>query len=227
MTRIEHIGAATLYLGDCRDVLPTLQGVDAVVADPPYGIKHKRGRASSREGGRHGGAVRSIGFAGMEGDGSPFDASHLLQWPCVLWGANYYGNHIPPAKGSWLVWDKVEHGGAGDFSDAEIGWCSHSGPTKTFRHMWMGVQRASEQAEARVHPTQKPIALMAWSILKARPPAGGLICDPYMGSGTTGVAAVTNGFRFVGIEVDPDHFATACHRIEQAQRQGRLFGDAA
>jgi site-specific DNA-methyltransferase (adenine-specific) len=226
-SRVETIGNATLYLGDCRDVLPTLGKVDAVVSDPPYGIAHRRGKAGVRTEGRNGGAAWSKGCSAIIGDAEPFDASHLLAWPCVLWGANYYGNHIPPASGSWLVWDKVEHGGAGDFSDAEIAWCSRKGATKTFRHMWMGVQRASETGQARQHPTQKPIELMAWSIGKLQVQPGSLICDPYMGSGTTGVAAVTRGFLFVGIEIEPAYFDIACKRIEDAQRQGSLFGEAA
>lgn len=225
--RIETIGRATLYLGDCRDILPRLGKVDAVVTDPPYGIGHKRGKGGSRESGRHGGNVKSLGFGGMVGDDRPFDASHLLQWPCVLWGANFYGHTLPPATGSWLVWDKVEHGGAGDFSDAEIAWCSRKGATKTYRHMWMGVQRASEQAEPRVHPTQKPVALLSWSISRLLLQDDAVIVDPYMGSGTTGVAALKAGYAFIGCEIDARHFDTACKRIEDAQRQGDLFIEGA
>lgn len=219
--RCERIGRATLYLGDCRDILPTLGKVDAVVTDPPYGINHRRGRSVSRTKGRHGGAVASLGFSGMLGDDQPFDPRYLPDVPRVLWGANHYSASIPSAQGRWLVWDKIEHGGSGDFSQAEIAWCSERGSTQMFRHMWMGVQRASEVGQVRLHPTQKPIALMAWCL--GFVPDARTILDPFMGSGTTGVAAVQMGRDFIGIEREPAYFDIACRRIEDAQRQGSLF----
>jgi site-specific DNA-methyltransferase (adenine-specific) len=229
VSRVETIGRATLYLGDCRDILQEMS-FDCIASDVPYGIQHRRGSAGSREQGRHKGAVRTRGHKKMAGDDHAFDPRHLLEWPCVLWGANHYAHRLPlhPKTGSvdgcWLFWDKVEHGGAGDFSKGEIGWCSHrAAALDVFRHMWMGVQRASQQAEKRQHDTEKPIALMAWSIAKLRLPPASIVCDPYMGSGTTGVAALRMGHRFVGIEIEEEYFETACHRIEDAQRQGSLF----
>jgi site-specific DNA-methyltransferase (adenine-specific) len=223
------IGQATLFRGDCRELLSSLT-FDGIASDVPYGIGHRRGSACSREGGRHKGPVGTLGHSNMRGDDQAFDPRHLFAWPCVLWGANHFAHRLPlhPKKGcidgSWLFWDKVEHGGAGDFSKGEIGWCSHrAAALDTFRHMWMGVQRASQQAERRQHETEKPIALMKWSITKLRLPPGAVICDPYMGSGTTGIAAVKMGYRFVGIEIDEGHFETACKRVEDAQRQGDLL----
>jgi site-specific DNA-methyltransferase (adenine-specific) len=218
MTRVEHIGDATLYLGDCRDILPTLSGVDAIVSDPPYGIAHRRGAAGNR------GKGVTLGCAGIANDGGAFDPAHLLRFPvCLLWGANHYAQHL--VGGQWLIWDKQHGGGSGDFSEGEIAWISLQRSLRIFRHMWLGVQRDSEIGAARLHPTQKPVALMEWCIEQCRLRPGALICDPYMGSGTTGVAALNTGFRFVGIEVDPAHFETARKRIEEATKQGDLIRD--
>jgi len=219
MNRVEIIGAATLYLGDCRDVLPTIGAVDAVVTDPPYGISHRRGKAGNR------GKGVSLGADCSEWDSEPFDPSIILGFPNVLcWGANFYADKLP--AGRWLLWDKQCQGGAGDFSEFEIAWCSKGTSIKAFRHMWLGVQRDSEHGEARLHKTQKPIALMRWCI--GFFPAAVSILDPFMGSGTTGVAAVQMGRKFIGIERDEGYFDIACRRIEQAQRQADMFiGSAA
>jgi site-specific DNA-methyltransferase (adenine-specific)/modification methylase len=222
------IGDAILYRADCKDILQSLS-FDGIASDPPYGIDHRRGSSRSREQGHHKGPSHTLGHKGMVGDDKAFDPRHLLSWPCVLWGANHYAHRLPlhpktgSIDGSWLVWDKVEHGGAGDFSKGEIGWCSHRGALDMFHHMWMGIQRASQQAEKRRHKTEKPIALMEWSIGKLRLSPGATICDPYMGSGTTGVAALRMGYRFIGMEIDEGIFGIACKRLEDAQRQGDLL----
>lgn len=214
MSRVEVIGRATLYLGDCRDILPILPKVDAVVTDPPYGIAHRRGSAANR------GKGVTLGADCRVWDNVPFDPSMLLAFDRVIcWGANFYADKLP--GGRWLLWDKQCHGGAGDFSEFEIAWCSEGTAIKAFRHMWLGVQRDSEVGERRLHPTQKPVALMEWCIRLLK--GAQVILDPFAGSGTTGVAAVKMGLSFIGIERDPEHFATACKRIEDAQRQSDLF----
>lgn len=213
-----EIGNATLYLGDCREILPTLPKIDAVVADPPYGIAHRRGTLGRRKRGLSSSAT-TLGTTGIHGDDKPFDPSPFFKWPCVLWGANYFRESLP-SRGRWLVWDKVDGGGAGDFSEAEIGWSSVSGPTRIFRHMWMGVQRASQLWEKRRHPTEKPIALMAWSLSFV---PDGLVLDPFMGSGTTGAACANLGRKFIGIEIEPIYFEIACERVKAAYAQQRLF----
>jgi DNA modification methylase len=218
MIRKEIIGGCELYLGDCREIIPTLTGIDAVISDPPYGIAHRRGTSGNRPG-KQGGEAKTIAFDPIVGDDEPFDPAHLLQWPCILWGSNYYAQSLP--VGRWLIWDKTFGGGAGDFSDAEMAWCSGGGATRTFRHLLMGVQRKSQVGEERQHPTEKPIALMEWCL--GFFPNAATILDPYMGSGTTGVACVRVGRKYIGIEIDPKHFDTACKRIEAATKQPDLF----
>lgn len=216
------VGLATLYLGDCVDLLPTLAaGVDAIVSDPPYGINF-----ATSGGGRgiSGGAYKSK-FAGKRiiNDDKPFDPSHLIELglPTILWGGNHYANGLDNSA-HWLCWDKrAASGHTNDFADCELAWCSKKGVARMFRHHWDGMMKASERGVERQHPTQKPIALMQWCIEQLGRPA--VICDPYMGSGTTGVAAVQMGLRFVGCEIDPDYFDVAVERITDTQKQKNLF----
>jgi site-specific DNA-methyltransferase (adenine-specific) len=206
-----------LIHGDCLDVLPTLDAgsIDAVITDPPYGIKHRRGKAGNR------GKGITRGTIGIIGDSQPFDPSPWLSFPVVLlWGANWYADKLQP--GRWLIWDKQEHGGSGDFSEAEIAWCNQGRALKIFRHMWLGVQRASEVGQKRLHDTQKPVALMEWCLQVAGVPQGATVLDPYMGSGTTGVACLNTGRRFIGIEKDASCFAIAQERLAVASSQLRM-----
>ena len=213
--RKEIIGNATLYLGDCREILPTLPKVDAVISDPPYGIGHVKG---SGGGGKH--DRRNI--SPIVGDDAPFDVTPLLGFENVLiWGADHYAAKLP--HGRWLAWDKLDGMQSWDsFSDVEFAWHSKRGAARIFRHLWKGIASVKAGEEpTRQHPTQKPIALMKWCFGQAGNPE--TILDPFMGSGTTGVAAMQLGRKFIGIEIEPKYFDIACERIENAQRQERLF----
>lgn len=221
-----------LYLGDCLDVLRGMPAgsVDAVVTDPPYGINLKanyqqtRAAAHVRDTRRH--AWFSKSHAAIAGDDKAFDPSHLLAFPTVLlWGANAYADRLP-ARYSWLVWDKRDGRGAQtSFSDCELCWCYGVSfrSVRIFRHLWCGYQRDSEVGEGSLHPTQKPVALMVWCIQQLELKPGATILDPYMGSGSTGVAAVQLGYSFIGIEIDANYYAIAERRIQAAQEQPRLF----
>jgi len=220
----------TLYLGDCREILPTLGKVDAVVTDPPYGINHIAKKNQTRVGsGLANSRVRAGRFSGsIVGDDKEFDPSAWVKWPCVLWGANYYHHNLPKG-GQWLVWDKK----CGvyqewDSADGDIAWCSLDGAPRLFRLLWMGLVRGEikktvggENAPS-AHPNEKPVSLMEWSIQKLKLPARSIILDPFMGSGTTGIAAYKQDHRFIGIECDPAHFDTARKRISDELKQGRF-----
>lgn len=202
--RKEIIGAAELYLGDCRDVLPGLGPVDAVVTDPPYGI------------GMDGGKIGKAIYEQKDWDSKPADVAFVvkMQVPTIIWGGNYF-NLAPSSK--WLVWDKRND--QMTFADCELAWTNLDGAVRQFRWLWSGPYQ--QQREERFHPTQKPLQLMCWCIGHL-PETAATILDPFMGSGTTGVAAVQLGRKFIGIEIDPGYFAIAEKRIKQAQMQLRL-----
>ena len=223
------IGNATLYLGDCLELLPSIRKqVDAVVSDPPYGIGYVHSG--------HGGNRRlkaASNTTPIHGDDSPFDPApilvlakdeyHRTPVPIVLWGADHYKTRLPEG-GVFLCWDKsCGQGSADSFADAEFAWMNRKNARCVYRHFWKGACRSGEGASSpttkRQHPAQKPIELMRWCLETARIGINKTVLDPYMGSGTTGVACVTSGRKFIGIEIDPDYFAIACKRIEAAQRQ--------
>lgn len=210
--RVEIIGDCTLYLGDCRDVLPTIGQVDAVVTDPPYGI---------------GFAARPTRYQranGMErrawDDERPqaiIDQIVAQFQTIIIWGGNYFA--LPPSRG-WLAWSKV--GNAPSMADLEMAWTSLDMNARSFEK---SVKSASleKNLQTAAHPSQKPVALMEWSIGFVR--GSGPVLDPFMGSGTTGVACVALGRPFIGVEIDPGYFDIACRRIEEAYRQPRLFAE--
>jgi site-specific DNA-methyltransferase (adenine-specific) len=214
-----QIGRATLYNADCRDVLPLLPRNAVIACDPPYGIAYKHsGKTGSTSKARGSARVGQI-----IGDQEEFDPSAILSFDRVLmWGANHYSHRLP--KGKWLAWDK--HCGVGpnvSFSPVEFAWMRGSGRNDIHRQLWIGLCRGKYTGDTRWHVMEKPVELMDWCLGHLKVNDGDVIVDPYMGGGSTGVAAIKRGLAFVGIEIDPVHFANACKRIEDAQRQGDLF----
>jgi len=204
----------TLYCGDCLEILPEIGAVDAVITDPPYGVSNDCDYTRFT-GGQRKNATLPQGrvHQAIEGDDKPFDPAPWLDFPhVVLWGANNFSERLP--QGAWFVWDKKNEGLEGKFmSDCEVAWRKGGVGVFMFRHVWDGFNRATERGEHH-HPSQKPVALMEWCI--ERHPKANVILDPYMGSGTTGVACVRLGKQFVGIEKEDAHFATAVKRIDAA-----------
>ena len=201
---IVQIGDATLYHGDCLEILPTLDKVDAVVTDPPYGL------GSRMDGGA--GEWSKHWRKAPEWDKCLAQGVEALPQTAlaIIWGGNYY--ELPPTRG-WLIWDKMQDHSSGH---AELAWTNIDIPIRLFRYA-----RAQLASEGKVHPTQKPLPLMEWCISWLQ--ASQSILDPYMGSGTTGVACANLGRKFIGIEIERKYFDIACERIEAAYAQGRLF----
>lgn len=219
MMRVEQIGDATLYLGDCRDVLPTLGKVDAVVTDPPYGIGADKAmhKASGTQYGCAAAPKRV--YANTNWDSAPPSSALLSKVLgaaplAIIFGGNYF--HLPPSR-CWLIWDKEVNG---NFADAEMAWTNLNKPVRLIRHMWNGMLRKGRETRTD-HPTQKPVGVMRWCLEQI--PDAGVILDPFMGSGTTGVACAHEGRRFIGIEREPAYFDIACRRIAEAYAQPRLF----
>lgn len=222
MPRVEQLSdSVTLHLGDCRQILPTLGTIDAVVSDPPYGMAWN---TDSRRfsGFKSGESTRGEGRAwgAIQQDHVPFDPAPYLAFPeCILWGANHFGARLP--VGSTLVWIKKPAHLYGTFlSDAEIGWAKGGHGVYVFDVSFPNSSRVIEGLEGKAaHPTQKPIDLMIACVERVK---GRRILDPYMGSGTTGVACVRLGRRFIGIEIEPRYFDIACRRIADELKRPRL-----
>lgn len=211
--------AFTLYNADWMDLLEelTTRKIACVVTDPPYGIGESNKKALSR-GNAPGAMAAPIDYGEFDWDQFPISDAAIsglltVAPQQVIFGGNYYADKLPASSG-WIVWDKMN--GANDFSDCELAWTSYSRGVRIIRYLWQGMIKA--KPEQRYHPTQKPLAVMEWVIDNYTKPDT-LILDPYMGSGTTGVACVRLGRDFVGVERDPRYFAVAQERIAQATRQ--------
>lgn len=202
------IGDCRLIHGDCREVLPLLPPVDLILTDPPYGIDRFKT-----------GGSRIYRHADEKANGLEWDRP-IPQWlmlmlhdwadDLIVWGGNYYT--MGPAR-CFLIWDKQNDGR--DFADCEMAWTTIDAVARIFRKRPMNMDGGKE------HPTQKPVDLMAWCITKVMNAEA--VCDPFMGSGTTGVACVQLGKAFTGIERERKYFDIACERIARAQAQGQLL----
>lgn len=205
--RVETIGNATLWLGDCREILPTLPKVDACITDPPYGIG--AGRMSL-------GKWRTAAMEKGDWDSIAPDLDPVLDLsvPTIVWGGNYFP--LPPSR-AYLVWNKGAGFKGRDFAECEQAWVSWDMNARVFDFDPL----AHKSYHGKQHPTQKPVELMEWCLSFL--PEAQTILDPFMGSGTTGVACMNLGRKFIGIEIEPRYFDIACERIENAQRQARMF----
>jgi DNA modification methylase len=211
----------TLHHGDCLEFMRTLPdgSVDAVVTDPPYGIGESGRKNATRS---NVAAARDYGdykWDAVRIDRVAFDEMRRVSLHQVVFGGNYYTDYLTPSS-SWIVWDKKN---TGDFADCELAWTSHKKAVRKFAWMWNGMIK--QQPEERFHPTQKPLALMKWVIENYTKPDD-VVFDPFMGSGTTGVACVQTGRHFIGCEIDAGYFAIAQKRIADAQAQPALIGGA-
>ena len=198
-----------LILGDSETM--ELPAADALITDPPYGMNYRPQDWKKWNGTPQ--AWKPIG-----GDDKPFEPARWLAYPIVaMWGASYYMSKLPTGK--TLVWDKRCHPDGDKMFGAsiEVGWCNRgNGEAEIKRLLHGGVVNADSEKgnnAVRLHPTQKPVGLMMWTIEQAGAPKGATICDPYMGSGTTAIACIRLGMNFIGIERDAEYYKTACDRI--------------
>lgn len=219
--RKEIIGDCTLYLGDCQEVMKDIDKVDAVVTDPPYGIdviektyQNKKKRPGKSK------ADKTNWSRTQTWDKKPPEQEVInkildISNHQIIFGGNYF--HLPPTK-CWLIWDKQN--GSNDFADCEMAWTNLNKAVRKIEWLRNGMIRKGD--DVREHPTQKPLGVMKWCITHL-PDDTNTILDPFMGSGTTGVACAEMGRKFIGIELDEEYFDIACKRIEDAYRQGDLF----
>ena len=215
--RKEQIGDATLYLGDCLEILPTLGRFDACITDPPYGISHPCNFAARGRGN----LSACNDYPDVHMDNESFDPAPwlALDVPTLMWGANHFASRLPDSSG-WLVWDK-ERPDELDQATCELAWTNFAKGVRRFRYLWNGMMKAGERGH-NYHPTQKPVAVMEWALSLRWSPQG-TILDPFMGSGSTLVACANLGRKSIGIEINEDYFNIAVERIRASDAQGRLF----
>jgi site-specific DNA-methyltransferase (adenine-specific)/modification methylase len=204
----------TIYLGDCRHIMPLLPRFDLLLTDPPYGIGESAAKVKSRQRTKTGSSTALADqrdYGGFDWDQDPVEgwALDLARSLCdkqIIFGGNYYA--LPPCKGP-LVLDKEN--GANDFADGEMAWNNLGCAMRIKRHMWNGMLR--QGGENREHPTQKPLEVIKWALLLAGDVA--TILDPWAGSGTTGRAALDMGKRAVLIEREERYCEIAANRMCQ------------
>jgi len=191
----------TIFHGDCREILPSVSA-DSVVSDPPYGINWMP-RVQNR--------------VAIAGDAEPFDPAVLLSVGTqhVIWGGNYFAHSLAETS-AWIVWVKREisstEGSNKTTSDCEMAWTDLGGPTRVIRHIWDGWTRRGEWGQRHtVHPAQKPVEVMAYCVNRTR----GVVVDPFMGVGSTLVAAKGNNRRAIGIEIEERYCEIAAKRLSQ------------
>lgn len=212
MMRKEVIGDCELYLGDCMDILPSLGKVDAVVTDPPYGYKDFN---ITRTGGSRSKKYQRDNFINdwdFKPDQGVFDLLFRVSEDQIIWGGNYFTENLKNNRG-FLVWHKKTISESFSMAMAEYAWVSMNVNAKVFH--------SHPRDSNRKHPTQKPLELMKWCLSFL--PNSETILDPFMGSGTTGIACVKMGRKFIGIEKEPKYFDIACKRIEEAHKQPDMF----
>jgi DNA modification methylase len=216
-------GSVQLYLGDCLKVLPTLGKVDCICTDPPYGMdldtdnsRFSGGNVASIS--KRGNGIGTGGGRGIIGDDEPFDPTPWIDFPVVvLFGSNHFAQRLP--VGTTLVWLKRHDMAFGSFlSDAEIAWMKGGHGVYAKRDLTM-----NGEANTRSHPTQKPAGIMEWCLEMAKVQTGEFVLDPFMGSGTTGVACIRTGRKFIGIEIDPTYFEIAKKRIQNELNKPTLL----
>lgn len=177
---------------------------DLCIADPPYGIGECGEKNHSRSK-----LAKSKQYTAKDWDYKPLDDAFFIEIlrvskHTIIWGANHFISRIPYDSSCWIVWDKEN--GENDFADCELAWTNFKTSVRRFKFRWAGkLQGNMKNKEIRIHPTQKPIALYAW-ILKNYAKQGDKIFDPFLGSGSSRIAAYKMGFDFVGCELDEDYY---------------------
>ena len=212
-----------LYLGDCLEIIQELEdeSVDAVITDPPYGVKRDKGFTGSAPfGGGNGKPIKRRQYSGDWDSNRPgiecFEEMQRVSKIAFIFGGNYFADLLPQGT-HWVVWDKLNT--MPTFGDCELIWTNL--PRKSVKKITCEYNGLLGKREERYHPTQKPETLMRQLILTYTQ-EGDTILDPFMGSGTTGVACVQTGRNFIGIEIEPKYYEIAEKRIAEAQLQIRM-----
>jgi len=225
VTRIETIGRATLYLGDCRDILPTLPKVDAVITDPPYGIGFEYLNYEDSADNLAELIAVFVPWSLENADRLIVTPGNTNIWrypPATWYGCWTWDTTTARGKWGWSKWQPILFYG----NDPAPGFENFNGGSRSDRIHFSGGQAKIDGAAGDIHTCPKPLEFMKRLVARCTI-EGESVLDPFMGSGTTGVAAVQMGRDFIGIEREERYFEIALRRIEEAQRQGDLFIEGA
>jgi DNA modification methylase len=217
-----------IYLGDCMDFMKQIpdKSIDLILTDPPYGCKIGGAKPFGKIGGakpfgKIGGAnlVESTTYLLFDDSSPPqkeyFEEIIRISRSQIIFGGNYFSNRLPPSS-CWLIWDKDN---TGNFADCELIWTSFNTAARLIKYRWNGLlQQDMAHKDIRVHPTQKPVKLIM-KILQNYSKRGDLICDPFLGSGTTAVACLKTNRNFIGMEKEKKYYEIALSRIEKARNK--------
>jgi len=213
-----------VHLMDCMEGMAQFPDkyFDLAVVDPPYGIGEDGASNHSR-----GKIAKAKKFTPKNWDSLPpekayFDELIRVSKNQIVWGANHFISRLPYDSSCWLVWDKDN--GLTDFADCELAWTSFKSAVRMFTFKWQGMLQGNmKEKEHRIHPTQKPVALYAWTYHNYLP-NGGKVVDTHLGSGSNRIAAYKAGnIEFIGFEVDEEYFDASVKRFEDYARQLKLF----
>ena len=218
----------TIHLGDSLDLMRLIpdKSVDLVLTDPPYGIGEGQKKVNSRVRDKKKWAnAKAPQYGGGAWDKTApskeyFDEIFRISKNQIIWGGNYFVEHLNRSSG-WLVWWKKREDEINDFSDAELAYTSFNKGVRVFHQPWIGFGFINA-GESKIHPTQKSLKLFQWCLERYSQP-NDLILDPFSGSGTTAIAAHNLGRRFICIEKDEDYHAASVQRLKDTQAQLRLF----
>ena len=204
-----------VYNVDCLEYMRSLPDkyFDLCIADPPYGIgecgakNHSRSRiAKAKEY-----TAKDWDFQSLSSD--YFSEILRVSKNAIIWGANHFISKLPYDSSCWIVWDKEN--GNNDFADCELAWTNYKSAVRKFTFRWAGMLQGNmKHKEERIHPTQKPIALYSW-ILDNYAIGGGKIFDPFLGSGSSRIAAYKKGFDFYACELDKDYYEAQEERFRR------------
>lgn len=202
--------AGVIYCADCMDILPKIpdKSIDLVLTDPPYGINLDTSYKKFKN---------AVSYSNIKNDDKQFDPRPLLKYysiPMIIWGAQFFC-HLLPSEGGWIAWIKTQRNGAKiRQAEMELAWTNFINRSVGFRQTWIGAYRESEIAgRSLVHPTEKSIELFRWCITLTS--NSNLVLDPFLGSGTTAVAAKQLGRKFIGIEIEEKYCRIAVERLKQ------------
>ena len=205
---------------DCLEYMKTLPDkyFDLCIADPPYGIGEDGVKNHSR-----GKLAKAKQYTPKEWDKATpniefFDEMLRVSKNAIIWGANHFISKIPYDSSCWIVWDKDN--GKTDFADCELAWTNFKTSVRKFKYKWQGMlQENMKNKEIRIHPTQKPVALYSW-ILDNYAKEGDKIFDPFLGSGSSRIAAYMKGFDFYACELDKEYYD-----LQEKRFREKAFGE--